>query len=68
MFRPRILRNLAVYGASLTAPPVVVGATIYIPSHLAASVLGDCQPDAVVTALSAPLALPIPDSPHAPCV
>ncbi len=65
MLRPRILRNLAVYGASLTAPPVVAGATIYLPSHLAARMLGDCQPDAVATAPDAPVTLPIPDSSHA---
>ena len=57
MLRPRTVRNLAVYGASLptlAAPTVVAGATIYLPSHLAARMLGDCQPVAVATAPDAP--------------
>ena len=57
MLRP-ILRNLSVYGASLptlaTTPPVS-RATIYMPSHLAARMLGDLTPGAVVAALDAPL-------------
>ena len=47
MLRPRILRSLAVYGASvptLAAPPVVAGATIYMPSHLAVRILGGRHP------------------------
>lgn len=68
MLRPSLLRNLAVYGASLptmTAPQVGGGATVYIPSHLAARMLGDCQPDAVVAAPAAPATPAIPDSSHA---
>ena len=67
MLRPRLLRHLAVYGASLptlAAPPAVAGATIYIPSHLAARMLGD-QPNGVVTAPDAPADRPNPDTSHA---
>jgi hypothetical protein len=43
MINPKLLRNLAVYGVSLptfAAPPAVAKATIYMPSHVAARMLG----------------------------
>jgi hypothetical protein len=43
MINPKLLRNLAVYGVSLptfAAPPAVAKATIYMPSHIAARMLG----------------------------
>ena len=57
MLRPRLLRHIAVFGTSLptlAAPPVVAGATIYMPSQLAARVLGDCLPATIATAPDAP--------------
>ena len=68
MLRPRLLHHIAVYGTSLptlAAPPIVAGATIYMPSQLAARVLGDCQPSEAATAQAAPIAHPNPDSSHA---
>lgn len=68
MLLPRTVRNLAVYGASLptlAAPTVVAGATIYIPSLLAARMLGDCQPNAVATPPDAPDEHPGADTSHA---
>jgi hypothetical protein len=43
MLNPKLLRNLAVYGVSLptfAAPPAVAKATVYMPSHVAARMLG----------------------------
>ena len=43
MINPKLLRNLAVYGVSLptfAAPPAVAKATVYMPSHVAARMLG----------------------------
>jgi len=43
MMNPKILRNIAVYGVSLptfAAPPAVAKATVYMPSHIAARMLG----------------------------
>ena len=43
MIYPKLLRNLAVYGVSLptfAAPPAVAKATVYMPSHIAARMLG----------------------------
>lgn len=40
---PKLLRNIAVYGVSLptfAAPPAVAKATVYMPSHVAARMLG----------------------------
>lgn len=43
MMNPKLLRNLAVYGVSLptfAAPPAVAKATVFMPSHIAARMLG----------------------------
>jgi hypothetical protein len=43
MINPKLLRNLAVYGVSLptfAAPPAAAKATVYMPSHIAARMLG----------------------------
>jgi hypothetical protein len=43
MMNPKLLRNIAVYGVSLptfAAPPAVAKATVYMPSHIAARMLG----------------------------
>ncbi|MDB4892926.1 MAG: hypothetical protein JWL61_4781 [Gemmatimonadetes bacterium] len=43
MINPKLLRNIAVYGVSLptfAAPPAVAKATVYMPSHVAARMLG----------------------------
>ena len=43
MMNPKLLRNIAVYGVSLptfAAPPAVAKATVYMPSHVAARMLG----------------------------
>ncbi len=43
MINPKLLRNIAVYGVSLptfAAPPAVAEATVYMPSHVAARMLG----------------------------
>lgn len=43
MINPKLLRNLAVYSVSLptfAAPPAVAKATVYMPSHVAARMLG----------------------------
>ena len=43
MINPKLLRNIAVYGVSLptvAAPPAVAKATVYMPSHIAARMLG----------------------------
>ena len=43
MLNPKLLRNLAVYGVSLptlAVSPAVAKATVYMPSHVAAKMLG----------------------------
>lgn len=43
MLNPKLLRNLAVYGVSIptfAAPPALAKATVYMPSHVAARMLG----------------------------
>jgi len=43
MINPKLLRNIAVYGVSLptfAASPAVAKATVYMPSHVAARMLG----------------------------
>ena len=43
MINQKLLRNIAVYGVSLptfAAPPAVAKATVYMPSHVAARMLG----------------------------
>ena len=43
MINPKLLRNLAVYSVSLptfAASPAVAKATVYMPSHVAARMLG----------------------------
>ena len=69
MINPKLLRNIAVYGVSLptfAASPAVAKATVYMPSHVAARMLGGraakhviCQPiDAAQSQTSE-------DTPHA---
>ena len=68
MLRPRLLRHIAVYRASLpalAAPPVAAGATIYMPSQLAACVLGDFRPNVAASATDAPVERANQDSSHA---
>lgn len=64
---PKLLRNIAVYGVSLptfAAPPAVAKATVYMPSHVAARMLGGnaAQPGQPVDTRQSPSGK---DAPHA---
>jgi hypothetical protein len=69
MINPKLLRNLAVYGVSLptfVAPPAVAKATVYMPSHIAARMLGGraAKHDAVQP-VDTKQSQPSEDTPHA---
>lgn len=68
MPRPTLLRHLAVYGASLqaiAAAPALARATVYMPSHVAARVLGDCPSAELDIAHDSPDDRAAPDTSHA---
>ena len=49
MIKPKLLRQVAMYGISLptlAASPAVAKATVYMPSHVAARMLGGRAPRA----------------------
>ncbi|MEO8337623.1 MAG: hypothetical protein ABI664_21785 [bacterium] len=69
MINPKLLRNIAVYGVSLptfAAPPAVAKATVYMPSHIAARMLGGRAANPITRQpVDATPSQPSEDTPHA---
>ena len=69
MLNPKLLRNIAVYGASLptfAASPAVAKATVYMPSQVAARMLGGRAAKRVIDQpIDVPANQSSEDTPHA---
>ena len=67
MRKPRLLHQVAVYGATLptlVASPAVAKATIYLPSHVAAEMLGRMNTEGTIEG-GRDVRVPMSDTSHA---
>ena len=68
MKNPKLLRHIALYGISLptfAVSPAVAKATVYMPSHIAARMLGGRAPRATDISSEQPSTESSSDTPHA---